>query len=521
MNKIPLPSEIGLPAKYNQWRRGQEDGIQFMLESEKRISVLAAPTGWGKQGAVLAFAKLSEKATCIVTASRGLQDQYVREGKALGLVDLRGKNNYPCNMRADYTCEEGSHARCPYKGSMACPASQAETRASISNLVVTNYSKWCHSKRYSSGMAHFEQVIFDECHEMPEALAQVMQVVLGDREIEEDLLMQFPPRAEAENMVAWKPWAQKARLVAEVALIAARNKIDCAKPKPSWVKNYIHIRNLNRKLNVLAAASVKDWVVDDSSDRKYPGYQFDPIRPGKYAEAALLLKVPRIVCISATVRPKTMYLTGIKKDTFDFIEFDSDFDPNRCPMYYIPTQRVDARHPDIKVLLNCLDRIISRRLDRKGIIQSVSFDRQQQVEISSRHRNRFILNHKGEAPTEKIEQFRDSGPGTYLVSPSVGQGYDFPDDQCRMQFLMKIPFDPPSKVLKAREEADKDYRGYRAVNKVVQMFGRHIRSKEDWGEGFIADMNLDWFWPRYRHFAPKSFHNFFREVQVLPPPLSI
>ena len=513
---IPTPTQLGIDLK--AWRPTQEEGINVMITSQKRITTICAPTGWGKTWAIIAAAILSKKPTCIVTASRGLQDQYMAAAESLGLVDIRGRKNYTCEMRDDFNCEEGGAARCAYKGTIGCPSSQAEMRAATSSLVITNYSKWCASRKFGQGMAHFQQVIFDEGHESFNALASAMQVILNHREIEKDLEMDFLSGSEAEEFANWRPWAALARATAEQKMIIAQARITgVADPKPAWVRHFTHMRNLTRRLSTLATASMRDWIVEEIKE----GYQFDPIRPGKYAEAALLLRVPRIIFMSATIRPKSMYMIGQSKESFDFKEFDSDFDPKRAPFYYIPTQRVDAKHPDNRLLWARHDQIAAKRQDRKGIVHTVSYARQGDIQSISRYSSNMLINPQGEPPTEMVEQFMESGPGTELVSPSVGTGYDFKDDYCRWQFLCKIPYEPPSKIVKAREADDKDYRPYRAMQTLVQNVGRDVRSKTDWSERFIGDDNAEWFFPRYGHFAPKSFHAVLQTVKTLPQPFPL
>lgn len=471
------------------------------------------PTGSGKSPVAVASALISKKPTCIVTASRGLQDQYLDDFSSIGMVDIRGRSNYQCEMREDYSCQEGYAARCPWKGTINCPSSKAEMRAATSSLVVTNYDKWTHSKGFGQGMSHFQQVIFDEGHEAPEALSRAMQVTLHHKEINDNLKLDFP--ACPDMFYSWKPWAGTARALAELAMKSAYERISgMSDPKSSWVRHFTHMRNLSRKLATLATANIKEWVVEEVAD----GYQFDPVSPGRYAESTLLLKVPKIIVISATLRPKTMYMMGIGKENFEFREFDSEFDPKRCPIYYIPTMRMDKRNPDTRLLWMRLDQIAAKRRDRKGIVQTVSFTRQDDVLQASRFHESMILNPRGEAPTEKIEEYRAAGPGAILVSPSVGMGYDFKGKQCEWNFLCKIPFEPPSAILHAREAADPEYRAYKAMQKLVQIFGRGMRSKEDRVENFICDDHMTWFLPRYKHLAPKSFHGFYKTISVLPAP---
>jgi len=484
-------------------------------ERQMRTKAISAPTGFGKSDLVVGFALWTGEPTCIVTDSRALQDQYMTLYQGIGMVDIRGRKNYPCELRADeeYTCEQGYQAGCPYKGTLACPSSAAEMRASTSRLVVTNYDKWTAAKKYGRGMQHFRQVIFDEGHEAPNALGRAMQFRVNHRE--RDKWIMLDPPANPDQMEAWKPWGFDARDLIENELArsleALRGRVN---PLPGLVRHALHMRLLYKRLGVLATCRPDNWIVEE--DEK--GFQFDPIFPGRYAESHLLLRVPSVVVVSATLRPKTMYMIGQGKDTFDFREFDSDFDPKRNPIYWVPTMRVDKRATSLAQLWVRLDQIASKRRDRKGICHTVSYARRDELVSASRFANQMIINERGEAPTEMIELFKSSGDGTILVSPAVGQGHDFPGSTCEWQFLCKIPFPPPSKILKARTEEDPEYPYYLAMLKMVQTFGRGMRSKSDLCENFIADDHVEWFLPKYGHLAPRSFHSFFRKATVLPQP---
>ena len=516
--KIPSPAELGLPAKFDRYRSGQEEAIRMMVDSPERVVSLCQPTGAGKSLVVIVAAILSKEPTCIVTSTRSLQDQYMNDFAGVGLVDLRGRSNYECQMKHGYTCEDGYSAMCPYRGTVACSCSQAEMRAATSSLVITNYDKWTSAKKYGQGMQHFKRVVFDEAHNAPQAIARAMQVTLNSQEIEDGLKCPFPRGSKADEMYEWRLWASAARVMAEQAMQIALARITgVVDVKKSWVKHYTHMRNLVRRLAIIATARVNEWVVEQVDQ----GYQFDPIRLGRYGEAALLLRMPKVIMLSATLRPKTLFMCGIGAKDFMFEEFASDFDPARCPIYYVPTMRVDSRAGDLGLLWAKLDQIIAKRRDRKGVIHTVSYARRDEIAQRSRFFESMIVNPKGEPPTETIEYFRAQGPGAILVSPSVGEGQDFAGDDCRWQFLAKIPFEPPSKIVKAREADDKEYRGYQSMQKMVQAFGRGMRSRDDYCENFIGDEHLSWFLPKYAHLAPKSFHGFFKRVEVLPRPLKL
>ncbi|MGH7184516.1 MAG: helicase C-terminal domain-containing protein [Nitrospiraceae bacterium] len=501
-----------MPAKFDRWRPTQEEIIRVMITDQKRVSAICGATGSGKTAAYVAGAILSGKPTCIVTDNRGLQDQVLEDFSSCGLVDIRGRSNYDCGLRPDYTCEDGYAARCPYRGTVMCPASQAEMRAAISPLVSTNYAKWTSARKFGTGMTHFQQVIFDEGHQAPGALESAMQVLISHREIEDNLGLDL--LSDEASMVDWKIWAVTARKLAEEEMIEAAKKLK-GDVKPSWVRHYLHMKNLSRRLSVLSTSSPKDWIVD-THDK---GFQFDPIRAGRYGEAALLLRIPRIIIISATLRPKTMFMLGLGQQDFSFTEFDSEFDPKRCPTYWIPTLQINHRVKDLTPLWNRLDQIMSRRRDRKGIIHTVSYARRDELMGRSRFSDSMIVNPQGEPSTETVAAFKRSPPGTTLVSPSVGMGYDFPGLECEWQFICKVPFpDGRSKIQEARRAEDKEYGAYYAMQKLVQALGRGMRSAGDRCENFIVDDNISWFRRNYGHLAPKSFHMFFQISDVVPPP---
>ena len=494
--------------------------IARALTDDKRVTAMCAPTGIGKLVVIVAIALISKKPTCIVTNSKGLQQQAMDEFASVGLVSLLGRNNYTCGMREDWTCEDGYPAQCPYKGTPMCPSSQAEMRAAVSYLVITNYSKWTSSKKYGQGMNHFTQVIFDEAHYSYEALSAAMQVKLNQKEIERTLGVEF--LTEVDDFKPWKTWAVEARAAADWELIEARKKIvRNANPKLSEIRHFFHMRNLVRRLSVLATASAKNWIVEPFETDRGSGFIFDTVNPGQYGEAALLLRVPKVIMVSATLRPKAMFMIGVGKDNFSFKEYDSPFDPARHPIYYVPTMRVDGRAKDLSMLWLRHDQLAARRRDRKGIVHSISYERQEQLFMASRFRGSMIVNRRGESIMDKIDEFRMADPGAILVSPSVGTGFDFHDAQSRWQLVLKVPFEPPSKIQKARQAIDKEYVYYRAMQYLVQAFGRDVRSATDWAEAIICDDHFgEWFMPRYGHLAPKSFHATYKVVDRVPQPLN-
>ncbi len=454
----------------------------------------------------------------------------------MGMKNLMGQDNYLCLMsdKTEVSCEHGRLSRCTYAGTAQCPYSQAEMRMTTANLGMTNYSKWMMPRAMSSPFTHFSQLIMDEGHSIPGLLANAMRIKLYRKEIEETLQLDFPtvkigkdwePEVNFNNMQLFRVWARGAKSEAEAEMKEAKYEMDRVRnPSATVIKHYLHMRELTRRLGILQIASPHNWVVDEVEK----GYTFDPIRPGRYAEGMLFQGVKRIIIMSATLREKTLKLLGLQKDQYHFQEFDSDFDPSDSPITYVPTIRVDNRQTDLSFLWRRFDQFIMPRRDMKGLINTVSYARRDEVLANSRFAEWMMVNEKGEPPTEMVEEFKRSSPGHILVSPSVGTGYDFPGTELEWIIMSKIPFEPPSKIVKARDADDKgQYRGYRAAQTMDQTFGRGTRfprSKPPIADGdrcdsIIFDDHMQWFMAKFGKYFSRSFHKRYRRSDTMPQPL--
>jgi Rad3-related DNA helicase len=137
-----------------------------VVNSEKRFSGVAAPTGTGKTAFAIALAKLTKERTVILTKTKGLQQQYMKDFASAGLVNIMGKANYHCEGGSDdWNCERGHKGRCMYLGTPACPSSSAYFTALGENIVVTNFAYWIASNQYGNGLGPVDRLIIDEGHE--------------------------------------------------------------------------------------------------------------------------------------------------------------------------------------------------------------------------------------------------------------------------------------------------------------------------------------------------------------------
>jgi Rad3-related DNA helicase len=70
-------------------------------------------------------------------------------------------------------------------------------------------------------------------------------------------------------------------------------------------------------------------------------------------------------------------------------------------------------------------------------------------------------------------------------------GVDLKDDLSRFQIIIKIPFPYlGSEKIKMRQKTNKDWYSWKTIVDLIQMYGRSIRSHEDYAETYILDSSF-------------------------------
>lgn len=501
------PRDLGLPPKFSQWRPGQFSSVLAGVESPTRFVAQCAPTGSGKSLLAVASSILLGTRTVILTSTKGLQSQYDLDFSSCGLADLRGRQNYPCSgVDSPATCAEGRILGCKLMGKPDCPHSAAKEQFLDSQLCVSNYSCYFSNVMHGDGMGDIGLLILDEAHHSLEELSEALTIHLDHSKsafIYRDTGITPPYGSPLSH---WRAWASS--VTPQVKSYFARLKASGSGGKRLSVVDSF-LSDLTR-----IATVPDDWILDEtvSSDTV-----FAPLWPTDYAESVLFRGIKKVMLVSATIVPKTLDLLGIKQEESLFISHPHSFDPRRSPVYLFGASRIDhkATEGQLQEMVARMDSLISRRLDRKGLIHTVSYDRQNFIMNNSEHRD-IMIAPKGQGLHEAVRVFRESPPPRILISPAITTGYDFPASDCEYQIILKVPFiDARSPIMKARSEADPEYIPYLVAQTLTQECGRAMRGSDDQNENFILDQHANWFLkPKarngqrgggYRHLFPGWF----------------
>lgn len=524
---LPLPSQLLGLSHFNRWYPQQEKIVGHILDfcsSGLKYSGLAVPTGSGKSVIAVLSAVLTGRRTVILTATKGLQDQLMQDFGAIGLVNVKGQNNFTCNLIPTLRADEG-----PCHEGMQCPLRQGggcdyydQYRASLTApIVVTNYAYYLAQMNFSQGLGEVGLLVCDEAHLAFGAMENYLTVKLSRAEV--GALGVEMPREDI-GWPDWQAWATESLPSAESVAKELEDKVSSLHKTGSPVPSHLS-RNLRSARSTLRGLSTMDgasgrWVVQSSTH----GYYFTPVWVSQY-QSKLFGKSPKVVLMSAILSHKTLDVLGVPKlPDRDFISVGSSFPARNTPIVHVPSVRMrySMSESDEKLWVARIDQIISRRLDRKGIIFTVSYRRRDQLLRTSEY-SRLMMSHSTKDVVDVVRRFKEAAAPRILVSPAVTSGWDFPADSgVRYLIIGKVPYpDTSDPVSVARHEEDKEWSSFQAMDTLVQESGRATRSPSDKAEVLVVDDSIKWFMMLYgKRMAPKWYLERWRgSLVTVPDPL--
>jgi len=391
-------------------------------------------------------------------------------------------------------CDDGpcrSNIRCTLKED-GCLYFDAVRSAMSAHAPLTNYAYWLAMRKYSHGLGHVDRLIVDEAHSLPDELMKAHQITIYRHE-----LRGFWGRTIAQ----WKEWAN---------LRANQLHHDSGDHEDSRVKHQRAIEKYKQLREI-----------DDTwqYDRTPTGVTFEPTVP-RLLFPLLADDSTSIVYLSATVNSAMLNLLDVEDSDVEMLTLPSTFPIERRPVYVVKTARVQHNmSAEARTYWHArIDQIIRPRLDRKGIVHCVSYDRQREIVRQSQY-SRFMLAPKAHELIATVERFKRLPAPAILVSPSIEQGFDFPYSECEYIILPKMPFpDTRSRIMQARIAATPDYRDYSTMTRLQQAAGRGMRADDDACEIFVLDDHCRWFLHKFAHLAAPSFLSAVQYVSVLPRP---
>ena len=493
-----------------------------------RVFVVEAPPGVGKSHLAMTLARWSGDAY-LLTSQKLLQDQYEREfGDAIQLV--KGRDNYPCERYPEHARVTTSHGLCrrPRGPACQCPYTRAKLAALNGPIFCTNTAYFLTLRQWQREQLRRRRLlVVDEAHNLEAQLVRVFSVVFTPDQMNTWFGTALPRFASADDYrVLFDDHVT--RLDAELSLIDRR--LEGLRPPllgdDDWLthpltaeeRELIEQRDLLEsalaRLNFFLDAAGTEWVV------RYPAelpatLELVPLTVSAMAPALLWDAADIVVLSSAFIGRREIIAGyfGLRPDGVHAFASPSPFAVERRRIEYRPVGALSqATLPAVEPLLfEEIGRILAQHPVEKGLIHAASYAAARRLlghlaDRAPEQRRRVIFVESSGAKGRALELHRASPAPTVLLSPSLREGVDLPDDFLRFQMVTKMPYpdlgDPWTATRQAR---DPRWYALETAKALVQAYGRSCRHAADHGVTYILDAQFARFVQRYRPLLPSWF----------------
>jgi ATP-dependent DNA helicase DinG len=126
--------------------------------------------------------------------------------------------------------------------------------------------------------------------------------------------------------------------------------------------------------------------------------------------------------------------------------------------------------------------------------------------LSKENTRRLLVTDPEIQRDEIISQHTFSSKPTVLISPSLHTGLDLKDDLSRFQIITKVPYPNKSdRWTNAKRQSDEEWYYWQTALRLIQAYGRSVRSQDDWARTYVLDSAFSYFVRKNRNTLPGWF----------------
>ena len=275
---------------------------------------------------------------------------------------------------------------------------------------------------------------------------------------------------------------------------------------------------LTRAINNILS-NPKNWIISEIKKENYEVVRVElkPLDISEYCQA-VFEKCSKTLIMSATILNDRTFCRsiGLATSSYDrdvkFIRIPSDFPVEKRQIYPLNIEYLNFNNLQSERVKNNIVKAIDNLMDvhryDKGIIHTTSYEQLNFIRenVSQKNARRLIVTDPDLQRDEVLKQHIDSIKPTVLISPSLHTGLDLKDDLSRFQIITKVPYPNKSdRWTNAKREIDEEWYYWQTALKLIQAYGRSIRSKEDWAKTYVLDSAFGYFVKKNKNILPDWF----------------
>ncbi|MGI0006873.1 MAG: helicase C-terminal domain-containing protein [Nitrosotalea sp.] len=531
-------------------------GIEEKIKSGYKTIILSAPTGVGKSLIAATLARYFGS-SFVVTASKQLQDQYSKDLKFL--MPVKGKSNFAClklmeqesieksdtrnAIQRGLTCEKGLCEEttmkngkkvkeiCQFKPKLGepqditkelCHYYEQKYRALTSPHSIWNYAAYFQLMRFNR-KAYEEYVkkpiaIFDEAHKVEDQIIQFIGVDIYNAYFTECGIdaKKFDNLGDIDTI---------AKLLEGLAKSYAKQILDLQESRAFMLNpDYATLAKLESRYEKMSNSYVEinsnkdNFVVNDPFNDERGNFRSVSIKPldiSKYVKA--FFDIENQVFMSATIdKDSFCENTGLDPSKVGFVDTPrSPFPPDKRRINFLNTRKLSysSSRDDELAVIKKIDEIMSQHGTERGLILTSSEKKCFDIKNNLSEKNRLRIrvchsrNENGMTQDEVLQEHSFDEDGV-LLSSSLWEGVDLKDDLSRFQIIAKVPY-PNLSEKRTKNKMQKFPLWYKSqtLTKLLQGFGRSIRSEEDWAVTYVLYSAASDLLLQSKSMIPKSYQD--------------
>ena len=511
------------------------------FEKGKKFVILEAPTGTGKSAIGYTVGRYFES-YYYITAQKILQSQLSNDFGENGkwsnghpMIELKGRNAYRCNhydqidldsLKSESAkekirqkrLEEIDCARGPCKKQSKSFLPQCKNKclyfkqlsmAVSSPAVLMNF----HSFIYQTQLVpdrwdHKKLLIIDEAHNTEQVLMDYISLSFSDLSYEFEI-----PKLESSE--EYKEFFERIGL-----LDIFKEKLKLALTQGDSDQEEYWSRQILKYNTFIDSIEDQEWIPKFEKNTSilggkkvtYNTVELKPLYVSGFTEELLFGQADIVLMMSATILDVNIICQslGIDKSEVYATRLSSDFPVENRPIYYKPVGSLSFKNIENTMprLLSKVEEICQTHANEKGIIHTHTFRIAEYLLQNAKPSisQRFLFQNDFGSKDLMLETHAKSDD-TIIIAPAMHEGLDLKEDLSRFQILCKVPFpglanDPQ---LKRRMELSNAYYTFLCTLKLVQSYGRSIRSAEDRAITYMLDGCFKMYYDKAYKMLPKWF----------------
>lgn len=540
---------------FDEFREGQKECVEAVLNAfnaGKRFVILEAPTGSGKSVIGMTVAKFFAR-SFYLTIQKILQDQLAKDFESPTIKSLKGRNAYDCDYWAKFEaknkndpvrmkrmeqdlknpkiaetkmarrlpCSEGAcmvisgRSKCELcfpKDEFGnkipnCPYYMAVKEALSADTAIMNFHSFLYQTTVSGKFSPRDLLIIDEGHNSEPQLMNFVSLSITDKILQKEAGVTIPKLDHAEEYAQFFSSIKLHDILAEqIRYLRYSNKI---KDAENWKQTLLQYKIF------LDSVESGNWIPKYERKKAHNKVTLKPIFVDKHANDYLFNYAKRVLIMSATIlSPNVMYDSlGIDPSEAYAYRMKNRFPVKNRPIYYSPCGSMSYREKakTKPKMIKAVNDICQNYPDQRGIIHTHNFEIAEFLieGCTPEVKRRFLFQKDYYNKDELLKEHTKQDNGI-IIAPAMHEGLDLKGELSRFQIICKVPFPGlgDNDQLKARMALSPDYYDWLTALKLVQSYGRSIRSEEDYADTFILDANFGFF----RKKAKKQLPVWFKEA---------